>query len=177
MHSCFYYYAIADDDPSTRKTADFHKFKQCLKAIYKRKPHVAIDHSFANKSRYWRFLKYQRKQKYFRTIAKQFKDGIVAFGNWNWTPNSMIRCRRGPLKELKRYLMANHVTVIEMDEFRTSKKCCTCTEDLHETKYPPGPAKTKKWPSRTAQSDVAKPSVEEMRPTMEPTTLARATVM
>ena len=108
------------------KTVNFEKYLEYLLHVYSNNVHAAISYNLTNQSREWRFRKFRRKQKFFNRIFRHLRDGVVGIGNWGWGQNSAIRKVRGPIKEIKRFLKSNGVTVIELDEFRTSKMCCQC---------------------------------------------------
>ena len=80
-----------------------------------------------NGSKQFNFQKYSRKMKYFATVKNDLtKYDYVAIGNWS--NNTKVRSSKGPICELKKYLVQNGVRLIEIDEFNTSKTCSQCVE-------------------------------------------------
>ncbi len=58
----------------------------------------------------------------------------VAYGNWSHR-EGMRGHTTGPVQEFKKEL-SKYVTVVDMDEFRTSKLCSECFGELKEHAYP-----------------------------------------
>ena len=119
---------------SSAKTVSLDDYKAYLRVQYAHHVHDVICYSFVNNSRQWHF----RKQRYYARILNQFRGGLVEIVNWSWSPSSKIRKLRGHIKGIKRFLAANGVRIIELDEFRTSKMCCNCDGGvIKRVAYPP----------------------------------------
>jgi hypothetical protein len=130
--------------PSPR-TADMDKMAAHLKAYIRELPGL-IDHRMARGYRNMRFMRFKFKQKAIHEIcnliapnsAKTLGKGaptdhtIVFFGNWNGGNGTPISRRAsGPLQEIKLELMSRaRVTLVMVDEFKTSVTCHRCYEPL-----------------------------------------------
>lgn len=104
----------------------------------------ALKVHFDNPFRKWKFKTYIKKQKTFVSICKtitkkkSINDSskvIVGFGDWSNPRDSIIKGhRRGPVKEIKNALK-KWCKVIDVDEFRTSKLCCSCHHETKKVKF------------------------------------------
>ena len=137
--------SLAASIPSPR-TADADKMAAHLKAYLRELPSL-IDHRMAKGYRNMRFMRFKFKQKAIHEICdmmtpmskdKEDRHTTVFFGDWNGgkgTPISRRAC--GPLQEIKMHLRSRtDVSLIDVDEFRTSANCSRCFEKLVNMKAP-----------------------------------------
>jgi transposase len=61
------------------------------------------------------------------------KHTVVGFGDWSNTDSPILNKPKGPVKRFKECLK-RYATVIDIDEFRTSKTCSCCHKELVRTK-------------------------------------------
>jgi hypothetical protein len=132
---------VAESVPSA-KTADRHRHEMHTKA-YLATLEPLLRHRHSGKGyRNMRFTRYVHKQravaKIVDTIAPKGKVSIVGFGDWNCGGGSPISRRTcGPVQEIKFKLKQRaDVHLLSVDEFRTSKTCNGCFQELSNATAP-----------------------------------------
>lgn len=93
-----------------------------------------LKHSESIGFRKWRFTVYRCKQKTLDQMAKRVKGDshnvCVGFGDWSAQNSPIKKKARGPVKTFKAVLQRTRgIHVIDIDEFRTSKRCSRCGEE------------------------------------------------
>ena len=82
-------------------------------------------------------------------INDNFCGKIVASGNYEWHPGSIIRCQRGPIKLVKQLIKRHAKLMFNIDEYNTSKLCNKCDNILSNYKdgviTDPNPIKRLPW--------------------------------
>jgi hypothetical protein len=61
------------------------------------------------------------------------KKTVVGFGDWSNQDSPVLKKPKGPVKAFKECLK-RHATVIDIDEYKTSKTCSCCHEKVEKTK-------------------------------------------
>ena len=119
----------------TSKTSSFEKYKSFVKS-YLTSFQTLLQHRASMGYRNMRFLRYVFKKKTVSMIgdmiAPRDRIVVVGFGDWRGPNGSPIsRKCTGPLQEIRRELRArSNVSMYEVDEAYTSKRCCCCHGDV-----------------------------------------------
>ena len=147
------YYEAAKFNVSRRRTDAWNDETSHLVAGLERPPSTAdrmavfvasylevlpelIEHRMSRGYRNMRFMRYVHREKAINaicdTVAPAGRSTIVGFGDWsggNASPVSRRTC--GPVEEIKHRLrMRKDVTILSVDEFRTSVTCSCCNRRL-----------------------------------------------
>jgi hypothetical protein len=125
------------------KTNDINEFCKhlhyCLSKLDK-----LLNFHYSIPFRKWKFTKYILEKKKMNELCKLISKKqhineqskvIVGFGDWSNPRDSIIRGhKRGPVLKLKKHLR-KWCTVIDVNEFRTSKLCCKCHNETEKMSY------------------------------------------
>lgn len=68
-------------------------------------------------------------------VADSSRQALIGFGDWSTQRDSIIRGHgRGPVVAMKRELR-RWCRVVDVDEFRTSSRCCKCHGEMENVSY------------------------------------------
>lgn len=119
----------------TNKTTSIDRLKDNIRAYISTLPQL-LHHRATKGYRNMRFLRFIGKKQTINEICEMLapkdKITIIGFGNWKGPDGTPIvrRCS-GPLQEIKLQLEnAKNVKMLIIDEFRTSKTCSKCHNEL-----------------------------------------------
>ncbi|KAJ3276913.1 hypothetical protein HK104_003596 [Borealophlyctis nickersoniae] len=100
--------------------------------------HIGTLRRFYSQESIWKFFKYRQRQKALLEMLNRVKGPgnermpkskiVIAFGNGQFGNTGRKGSRGAPTKMFKRFL-AQHVTLVLVDEYRTSKVCSRCNID------------------------------------------------
>ncbi|KAJ3300724.1 hypothetical protein HK104_006022 [Borealophlyctis nickersoniae] len=120
---------------TTYKTVKHEVFLEHLRTTL---AHIGTLRRFHSKENGWKFYKYRQRQKALLDMVNRVKGQgnerlakskiVVAFGNGKFGNTGRKGSRGAPTEMFKKFL-ARHVTLVLVDEYRTSKVCSRCNID------------------------------------------------
>ena len=127
--------AAIERNMPTKKTVEVVRLEACVTYVTR---HTAVMMRFYGAQRF-KNLKFRRycasKRKLHQLVAALARHGkrtLVGFGNWSIARGGVIKgCTPGPSGRLRKELQ-RHATVMDVDEFRTSKTCNCCKQRSFE---------------------------------------------
>ena len=115
------------------KTLDVQDFISFLRLF---KTHYDTMRSFYAHRTYrkWRFQNYQLTQKADARMIKDFKakfgtNVVVGFGDWSSHGHHLRGLAPTKTCGLRKLFQRNNIDIVMVDEYRTSKMCCSCHND------------------------------------------------
>ena len=116
------------------KTTSVDQFMSYLDIFFKEVDYL-LDFHFRKGFRDAKFKTYVFAQKKLHNMCKQLVNDnrtVVGFGDWSNKDSPVLRKPKGPVKAFKDTLK-RYATVIDIDEYKTSKTCSCCHEEVEKT--------------------------------------------
>ena len=117
------------------KTTNISKYLEYLDIFFAEVDYL-LDFHFRKPFRDVKFTTYIQSQKKLQKMCKQLvqdkENVLVGFGDWSNQDSPVLKLEKGPVKKFKECLK-RYATVIDIDEFKTSKTCNCCHEELAKT--------------------------------------------
>jgi hypothetical protein len=132
------------------KTVNFEKFKQYIKARYEvgKKVKKFYQQLLFRKLRLrTKIYRHKSEDKFINILLHSFgnpSDVVFVIGSWGKGHQTMMKGSESTMGSGINRLIAKFFTVLQVDEYNTSKKCCNCGCDVENLYMPKMNYKTKK---------------------------------
>lgn len=118
------------------KTTSINQYLDYLELFFKDVDYL-LDFHFKKGFRDLKFTTYvcskKKLHKMCKSLVRNNDSTIIGFGDWSNQDSPVLKKPKGPVKAFKECLK-RYATVVDIDEYKTSKTCCCCHEEVVKTK-------------------------------------------